>query len=451
LAQASSAQVRGLETSTKQTNQSFLFDRTMGTFAKKQARRDLEIQVLRKEVETFAFSRIPVVIVYTALAVLPQFAYLRGCSLAALGTLAVGVAFSYWVLNDVECKRLQRYALTNEILHHCCRTLTHMLWLTFHNKDTFTMVFMLWVTPIDAARMSRPIPFMVYMATHVLLTLYRFSGDLAFGAPYIIGVIASSKILHEISIMKHESKEMSFELHGAHERMSNLATDIMKSIFNCFCDASAVLNSDLKLAETSPTLSAMLERQATEGKAFEDFVHGSDREEYRQQFSQPSQTSGSETEARGIGESSMAAALNLRSMRLHLQDSFSVPVDVQVFYAYFEDARERQLYFIGVSESWQPKQSTKPSAKSKRDVSKRINFETGRLESSHPLFPARDQKLLKQPRRLDATRDDAVEAAGPRQRRNDSPRPVRPPGNEFSPTRDDGCSLRERLVLGRGE
>eukprot|EP00401_Gymnodinium_catenatum_P010040 CAMPEP_0117492740 /NCGR_PEP_ID=MMETSP0784-20121206/18741_1 /TAXON_ID=39447 /ORGANISM="" /LENGTH=303 /DNA_ID=CAMNT_0005287577 /DNA_START=268 /DNA_END=1175 /DNA_ORIENTATION=- len=302
------------------------------------------------------------------------------------------------------------------------------------------MVFMLWVTPIDAARMSRPIPFRVYMATHVLLTLYRFSGDLAFGAPYIIGVIASSKMLHEISIMKHQSKEMSFELHSAHERMYSLATDTMKSIFTCFCDASAVLNSDLKLAETSPTLSAMLERQATEGKAFEDFVHGSDREEYRHQFSQLSGTSESETESRGRGQSSMATALSLRSLRLHLEDSFSVPVDVQVFYAYFEDARERQLYFVGVSESWQPKQSTKPSAQAKRNVSKRLNFETGRLESSLPLFPARDRELLKQPRGPDATRDDEAEAAGPRRRRNDSPRPARPPNNDFSPTRDAGCS-----------
>jgi len=389
----------------------------------------LEAELTREEIQKEMCGLVPVFAMFCGLFLLPSYHDKHWCIAMSIAAVAGSIVFSRWVLGRAEGAALTRYAVFNGIVHHSARTFVHLIWLLYHNGDTFSRFIMLFIAPVDAARLSRQGSFKVYMVVHIALTFYRFRDDpLETAAPWVVAILVQSHMVFEISALKRRSEEKSFELYSVHKQSCELAMDAVRSIVACFCDASAELSADLALLSDSPTLSTLLGRQATKDKKFEDFIHMADRDEYRKFTSEltPQMVKASKGDPMESDPKTRRRNMQVRSMLLHLVDSYSVPLKANVFHAYIEDPHGEPMLMVGISEAWKP-----PEAKAKgrpRSTSRgrsaalvQVNVSTGRLQPTSPLYPKGDERLLT----TEMAASRASRGSGePRRRRGDSPRPA---------------------------
>jgi len=410
----------------------------------------MEAELTREEIHREMCGLAPVLAMFCSLLLLPSYRDKHGCIAASIAAVAGSMLFSRWVLGRTD---VPRYAELNGVVHHSARSFVHLVWLLYHNSDVFTRFIMLFIAPVDAARLSRQGSFKVYMAVHLVLTFYRFRGDpLETAAPWVVAIVVQSHMVFEISALKRRSEEKGFELYKVQRASCSLAMDAVRNVVNCFCDASAELSADLALVDDSPTLSTLLARQATRGKAFEHFIHMADRDEYRKFTSEltPQMVQTRADDPKATNPTTRKRRMQVRSMVLHLMDSYSVPLKANVFHAYIEDPKGEPVLIVGISEAWKPlaKSTGRPRSTSRgRSASiGQVNISTGRLQPTNPLYPKGDEHLLT----TEPVASGASTAAdGPRKRRGDSPRPAAARAMTSPAPAPAGWAMRARAPAGQ--
>jgi len=209
----------------------------------------------------------------------------------------------------------------------------------------------------------------------------------------VFSALACTHLLYEGFLTRRRTEEGAFE---KTQSMVTLAEDISSSVLECFCDAVVRVSEDMDILEDSPSLSTLLSRRALDGRSFLDFIHMGDREEYTDFIKIFKSSSGEESST--LSGADDVRGLQLRSVDVHLEDSFNVPVEAHVFHACLETLDEKPFYLIGIIERESYKFSKKQSGRmgSVRSGSKSrvggttLNFESGRLEPSRPAFEQKD-------------------------------------------------------------
>jgi len=399
----------------------------------------LQTDLMFEDIRFAMFSLAPLLLMTIVMMFVPQYSDKQGCLFTCVLLVSSCIAVSKWILLRATAETLKRYALVNDITHQVARTLAHMVWLTFHHDDIYARFLNLFIAPVDAALVLRTTSFNVYIAMHIMLTIYRFQSDpLGEAAPWVFAVIIQSQMLLGVSALKKRSADKSMEAHRVYLNSCELAVDAVRNIMSCFCDASAVLSSDLKLIEGSPTLHSLLDRQASKDKDFRVFIHMADREEYRSFISSLLQASQEDSQAAREQEKSKQreARLQVRSVHLNMEDGYSVPLSVHAFHASIEAPTGEPVIFVGINEAWRPpgerskrgggrSTAARPSRPTQAAGLGRVDVSTGRLEPTTPVYPKQDAHLRTSG--LAAAIDPAGAARpgqeGSRQRRADTPRP----------------------------
>merc|ERR1712187_1004860 len=120
--------------------------------------------------------------------------------------------------------------------------------------------------------------------------------------------------------------------------MGNIAEATVRSLLEAFGDACVVLTPDLKVADTSPSFSELLQRKAEAGRDFTDFIDSSEHEVFHEhiksltatismpdneEFAQPSVISD-----RSNGEK---RTIHVRSVKVHLIDAYGIAVAAHLY------------------------------------------------------------------------------------------------------------------------
>lgn len=293
------------------------------------------------------------------------------------------------------------------------RITVHILWIAFRPDQEFMRMVCLFAFPVSLARQrgSKSV-FVAFLVANNLLAVYRFAENVEAGLPSIaVGII-----IGVVSMDFHSQKQRGFEmrmlLSATMKQMSVLSRATVRSLLDGFCDAVVTLGPDLTLLEPSPDLTALIGRKADEGKSFEAFIHLSDVEDHRERVSPLLDETNEQL-----------GAMRLQSIRINLQDSYSLPVGTHLFHVCHRCPNHGTVLYVGISESWQPpdenKKSTKRSHRN-RGMSQ-LCMETGKLIPTGPTFPTRPGKGVS------FKRVSVEHLAGPHKRRSDSPRPVTEP------------------------
>jgi len=389
----------------------------------------LEADMIREEIHRELWCLAPLLAMFFSLLLVPSYRDKRGCVAANVVAVGACIAFSRWVLARTEGAAVLPYAVLNSIVKHAARSFVHLVWLWNHNDDTFTRLILLFIAPVGSAHQSRQGSFKVYMAVHFALTLFRFRDEpLETAAPWVVAVLVQIHVLFDISALKQRSEERTFELYSVQKNTCALAIEAVRNIVTCFCDASAELSADLTLLGDSPTLSTLLGRQATKDKAFEDFIHFGDKDEYRKFAGEltPQMVQAREEDPEEQNPKRTKRRMQVRSMLLHLVDSYSVPLRANVFHAYIEDPKGEPVLIVGINEAWKPpevksKNRPRSTSRSRGASLGQVDVGTGRLQPTSPLYPKGDEHLLTAEV---GARRASLGAGGPRRRRGDSPRPA---------------------------
>merc|ERR1719193_1286819 len=411
---------------------------------------EAEARLLRAEIRSDLRGIAPMLLIFCGLWATPIFSHMRGCILGTMSLLIVMLSHSALGLADCTCPSLKRHMLHSDIIHHSARLIGNLMWMHYHPDDQLARLGAIFVAPVDAVRKSSRPAFNPYLVGHVLLLLVRFRNDL-FGAgfPYVVVGLVHSHMLLEIATLRQHSQRTDMRLQHMVRHSVDVAFASVQSVISCFCDATAVLTADLKFAESSTTLRTLLGRAALQGKAFEDLIHLGDRDEYRRlvasvvEDASREHAAGAHVAAGSDAPEPVAdTKMRVKSTRLHLEDSFSSLVAVQVFLAYFEDLQGTPMFVAGLSEAWRPPRSCPKSAsRSQRragaTVRHRVNMESGRVEATSPLYPGDLEPVLAALAGQDqAPPDDGAPARGRLARgrpgagasgaspRADSPRPL---------------------------
>jgi len=339
---------------------------------------DIEVKLVRAECWAYFLSTVPIVFLFVGMALVPQLFHLRVCNCITTAVLLVVMSASVVVLKTEGRSLLLERARLLGNLGHCLRTFLHLLFACFHNDNIFMRLVTLFVLPVSSARQSHSVAsYLVYMAAHNLVTIYRFSGDFDEGLPWILCVMIITPVLLDVAAQKQDGKESRLQV----ESLAMTTTEVSeatKSLLASFCDAVATLGPDLRLLEYSPSLSALLNRRAEADKCILDFLDMSDREEFKSHIQQTKDESES-------GGQEKRHSMHVRPFTAHLLDVYSGVVHAHMFIAYIPKGIKEFVYVVGIAEAWQPKTNTS-SRKNAKTKSFQLNMETGKLEPAFPAF-----------------------------------------------------------------
>jgi len=296
------------------------------------------------------------------------------------------------------------------------RIMVHILWIVFHPEQEFMKMVCLFAFPVSLARQrGSTSAYVAFLVANNLLAVYRFVENLEAGLPSIAVGLMVSAVSMDFVWQKQRGFKMRLLLSATMKQMSFLSGATVRSVLDCFCDAVVALGPDLTLLDSSPDLAVLTGRKVDEGKSFETLIHLSDVEDHRDRVSSLLDESNQQP-----------GSMKLQSIQINLQDSYNSPVGAHLFHVCHNCPNQGTVLYVGVSESWQPPDENKKSARrSHRNKGiTQLCMETGKLIPTGPAFPTLPGKGVK------FQRASVEHLIGPYKRRSDSPRPSGQSGSQ---------------------
>jgi len=239
-----------------------------------------------------------------------------------------------------------------------------------------------------------------------LILLCRMTSDEFL--PWLFGSIITCVMAMDIAKQKETADKGRRLLHSAQQREGRIAQSTVTNLLEGFCDAHAVIDSQLVLTEPAPKLDVLTGRRTSLGKPFVDLVYLSERDDLHQQMTTIVQHAGEDQ-----------GSIHLQSVRTYLADNLSVPIPVHLFFAFLVKD-EAPIFMVGVCETWQPpKAGTRKSSRgARRGQHAKFDFETGKLVPTSPLYPEYADADIN---RLRSAAGERERGMGSARRRADSP------------------------------
>mmetsp|Transcript_130406 Transcript_130406/g.254057 ORF Transcript_130406/g.254057 Transcript_130406/m.254057 type:complete len:421 (+) Transcript_130406:69-1331(+) len=312
----------------------------------------VETRLLQEQITAYVHNCIPCIAVYWGLAVQPFIDGLEHLRVATFlfGTLSfsmvVSVKLASWNAHGTCLASSLRLA---EGWCLVARLLMHVVCIAYDGDHThlFLKVISLWFLPLSAAKETTTYgSFKVYLVCHTILVLARFWGNWEVGPPWVFGTVIVARMLLDLVHSKHSGYKSCEELAHAHAKLKQMAEVTTRKIFERFCDATALLNTDLCIAEAAPGLATLLGISAPsiKGRPFASLVDSEDLGTFHEYMEL------ARAQLNGSNEIEPCET----SVKVKLLDAYGTPVPVHLIHACFSHLARGPIYVVGLSETWKP-------------------------------------------------------------------------------------------------
>jgi len=313
---------------------------------------NVETRLIREKVAAYVHNCIPCIAVYWGLAVQPFTKDLEHLRVATFlfGMLSFSMVMSVKIASwNIQATNLANNLRLAEGWCLVARLLMHAVCIAYDGDHThlFLKVISMWFLPLSAAKETTTLgSFRIYLMCHTILVLIRFWGNWVHGPSWVFGTIIVATMLLDLVHSKHSGYKSREELARVNVKLKHMAEVTTKKLFERFCDATALLNTDLCICEPAPRLAALLgiSVPSTNGRLFSTLVDSEDLETFhshmelaRAQVDGCHEIEGCET-----------------SVKLKLLDAYAKPVSVHLIHASFSHLVRGPVYVVGMSETWQP-------------------------------------------------------------------------------------------------
>jgi len=322
-----------------------------------------EEEHIRRQIRKYTHSVLPVIALFFGLALQPwseRLAHLRWPGFL-IGSLVSVSAVALRFAEQSKKHELQGRVLWTEHLCLVVRIFIHIVCIIFDGDSSFVFLKMvsLWWLPFGFPKACDAVqPFRSYLLLHNVLVLVRFWSDISDGLAWIVSTVVMDKMLLDHAHQEQAQWEMRQQLAKMHAQLEAVAEDTTKRLFGRFCDATARLDSDLRITEPAPQLAALLgiKESSMKDRQFTGLIDGADVQEFVDHMEIVGLQNHRRPDLREVPD----------YFKANLLDAFAKPVSVHIFHASFRGLDGTSNYFMGMSETWRPPKTK--SSKSSRSA-----------------------------------------------------------------------------------